>query len=416
MTLILSGTDGLSDVDGSAATPAIRGTDANTGIFFPAADTIAFAEGGAEVARFDSSGNFGIGTTSPADMLDVKGNARVGQGQVVATSTVGAVGIYSGITSGSGNAQLKFFGKSVDNTGLTYELGRISGGSFGTYGIDGGLSFSTALNNGSNVLTLSERMRLDASGNLLVGATSAISKLTVQGSSDVRATVNESSASVRVDTLAQSGGQGGVGTQSNHRFFFMTNGTERATFDTSGNFLVGTTSASAKLTVVANNASANGSAYIQNDTGTSGSGVLYTNFSNASATTSSYYFLVARNGGGATYVLRADGTMTFSSDVRLKKNIVSSNGYLSRLNQLRPVSYQWNYQKEDDETTSLGLIAQEVEQIFPNLVLEESFVEGEEARKSVKYSELPMMLLKAIQEQQAIITTLTARISALESA
>ena len=49
MTLILSGTDGLSDVDGSAATPAIRGTDANTGIFFPAADTIAFAEGGTEV-------------------------------------------------------------------------------------------------------------------------------------------------------------------------------------------------------------------------------------------------------------------------------------------------------------------------------------------------------------------------------
>jgi len=180
--------------------------------------------------------------------------------------------------------------------------------------------------------------------------------------------------------------------------------------------LVGTTSASAKLTVVADNASANGSAYIQNDTGTSGSGVIYANFSNASATTSSYYFLVGRNGGGSTYVLRADGTMTFSSDVRLKKNIVSSNGYLSRLNQLRPVSYQWNYQKEDDETTSLGLIAQEVEQIFPNLVLEESFVEGEEARKSVKYSELPMMLLKAIQEQQALITQLQADVAALKGA
>ena len=57
MTLILSGTDGLSDVDGSAATPAIRGTDANTGIFFPAADTIAFAEGGVESMRLDSSAN-----------------------------------------------------------------------------------------------------------------------------------------------------------------------------------------------------------------------------------------------------------------------------------------------------------------------------------------------------------------------
>lgn len=111
MSLILSGTDGLSDVDGTAATPAIRGTDANTGIFFgtdiigfseggveaarinadsqfvaaagtaalpvitttgdvntgiffPAADTTAFSEGGAEAMRIDSSGNVQIGTTS----------------------------------------------------------------------------------------------------------------------------------------------------------------------------------------------------------------------------------------------------------------------------------------------------------------------------------------------------------------
>jgi hypothetical protein len=64
MTLILSGTNGLSDVDGDASTPAVRGTDANTGIFFPAADTIAFSEGGAEAMRIDSSGNLNIGTNS----------------------------------------------------------------------------------------------------------------------------------------------------------------------------------------------------------------------------------------------------------------------------------------------------------------------------------------------------------------
>jgi hypothetical protein len=111
MSLILDGTNGLSDVDGSAATPAIRGSDANTGvffgadiigfseggtecarfnadaqfvaaagtallpvitttgdvntgIFFPAADTIAFAEGGAEAMRIDSSGNLLVGQTS----------------------------------------------------------------------------------------------------------------------------------------------------------------------------------------------------------------------------------------------------------------------------------------------------------------------------------------------------------------
>jgi hypothetical protein len=54
--LILDGSNGLSDVDGTAATPAIRGTDTNTGIFFPAADTIAFSEGGTEVMRIDSAG------------------------------------------------------------------------------------------------------------------------------------------------------------------------------------------------------------------------------------------------------------------------------------------------------------------------------------------------------------------------
>jgi hypothetical protein len=66
MTITINGTTGIAGVDGSASTPAVQGADTNTGIFFPAADTIGFAEGGAEVARFDSSGNFGIGVTAGA--------------------------------------------------------------------------------------------------------------------------------------------------------------------------------------------------------------------------------------------------------------------------------------------------------------------------------------------------------------
>jgi hypothetical protein len=72
MTVTINGTTGVAGVDGTAATPAIQGNDTNTGIFFPAADTIAFAEGGAEVARFDSSGNLGIGTSSPSARFDVR--------------------------------------------------------------------------------------------------------------------------------------------------------------------------------------------------------------------------------------------------------------------------------------------------------------------------------------------------------
>lgn len=56
MSLILSGTDGLSDVDGSASTPAIRGTDTNTGIFFPTANTVAASTDGTERMRITSGG------------------------------------------------------------------------------------------------------------------------------------------------------------------------------------------------------------------------------------------------------------------------------------------------------------------------------------------------------------------------
>lgn len=81
---------------GSAATPALSTTgDTNTGMFFPAADTIAFAEGGAEAMRIDSSGNVGIGTSSPGSALDVKGTLRL------SGSTSGYVGLAPAAAAGS---------------------------------------------------------------------------------------------------------------------------------------------------------------------------------------------------------------------------------------------------------------------------------------------------------------------------
>jgi hypothetical protein len=58
MTVIIDGTTGISGVDGSASAPTLVGSDTNTGIYFPAADRIGFAEGGVQVGEFDSSGNF----------------------------------------------------------------------------------------------------------------------------------------------------------------------------------------------------------------------------------------------------------------------------------------------------------------------------------------------------------------------
>ena len=72
LTVALNGTGQVIVNAGAVGTPTIAPTgDTNTGIFFPAADTIAFAEGGAEAMRIDSSGNVGIGTSSPGTALQL---------------------------------------------------------------------------------------------------------------------------------------------------------------------------------------------------------------------------------------------------------------------------------------------------------------------------------------------------------
>jgi hypothetical protein len=78
MSLILDGTDGLSDVDGTAATPAIRGTDTNTGIFF-GSDIIGFSEGGAEVARFNADAQFVVAAgTALLPVITTTGDVNTG--------------------------------------------------------------------------------------------------------------------------------------------------------------------------------------------------------------------------------------------------------------------------------------------------------------------------------------------------
>jgi hypothetical protein len=155
MSLILDGTNGLSDVDGTAATPAIRGTDTNTGIFFPAADTIAFSEGGTEVARFDSSGNLGIGITTPFSKLSVSGG----------------IASVAGSTSGSGTLKLGDPTDSLPYVGVYRSAAAAinTQGNFLNLGGYDGIAFAVGP---TQLSGQTERMRIDSSGNLLVGTAS----------------------------------------------------------------------------------------------------------------------------------------------------------------------------------------------------------------------------------------------------
>jgi hypothetical protein len=91
------------------------------------------------------------------------------------------------------------------------------------------------------------------------------------------------------------------------------------------------------------------------------------------------------------------------SDVSLKENIVDAT---PKLNNLLGVKIR-NYNLKGDSTKQLGVVAQELEEIFTAMV--ETNTEG---LKSVKYSIFVPMLIKAIQEQQTQIEALKAQIGA----
>lgn len=174
MAITINGTTGIAGVDGSASTPAVQGTDTNTGIFYPAADTIAFAEGGAEVARFDSSGRLGVGTTSPSYVVDAAGTSpRI---NVAAASTS-----YSGYRTANTSGNFQFV--IDDSTGSSFlgtAYARILYSS-GAYP----LLFAT---------NDTERARITSGGLMLLGVTSTLggqtAYLTTRGTaSDVGITV-----------------------------------------------------------------------------------------------------------------------------------------------------------------------------------------------------------------------------------
>ena len=284
----LSATGITTVAAGSAALPAIVSTTgtADTGIWFPAADTVAASTAGTERLRIDSSGNVGIGTSSLSYKLEVNGTINIANGSSV----------------GWGNQQTTITGSTATNV----------------------MQFYTAA---------VERMRIDASGNLLLNQTS--------GNADAKFSVNAGSTDASPCIDFRKGSATTTTAQVFTRFF---------------------TSAGAVAT------------------------------------------------GSITANGVSSATFTAYSDKRLKENIVDLPSQLSNIMALRPVEFDFKGY-ENGEGHQLGFIAQEVQEIYPDLI-------GEGTDGMLTLSDMnknDARLIKCIQELKAIIDTQATRIAALEA-
>jgi len=247
---------------------------------------------------------------------------------------------------------------------------------------------------------------VNASGNVGIGTSSPAYKLHVVGG---QARVDVSSAGTSLVCLGTGSNfqvdhaTSGFATllNSGGGLAFSANGAERMRIDSSGNVLVGKTSVADNVPGIA----------ITPTNGTFAGTLRFVK-------TVSGGINALLNYHNGTYVggINFDNTSTAfptSSDVRLKKDIVEAGSASEKIDAIRIVAHGW---KHDDAVVDFGIIAQELYEVMPRAVVKGDDGEEVETTWGVDYSKLVPMLIKAHQEQQAIITDLKARIEVLEGA
>jgi len=178
------------------------------------------------------------------------------------------------------------------------------------------------------------------------------------------------------------------------------------TVTTAGRLLIGTTTSiltGGDNAVLAVQADLTGGNFAMGINSSAGGQVAYINFIRQNTQQG---YIYSPSGGGTIYLT--------SSDYRLKENIAPMTGALEKVAQLKPVTYTWKQSGEDAQ----GFIAHELQEVFPDAVVGKKDAlgkDGKPAYQSIDTSFLVATLTAAIQEQQAIITDLKARIETLEN-
>lgn len=354
-----------------------------------------------EKLRITEDGNVGIGTSSPSAKLHAHNGAD--SDIVILATGLDATGEYFGAGVNGSNIVITAGSSSTDNTNLV---------------------FRTASSG-----TEAERMRIDSSGDLQLG--SSIGNGTYNGS--INAVANKSTGAI-IKTRNGDGNKhwmvigdsnieyGSIGLTSptgtgllqiqgeSGTVFTRSGGSESMRLESSGDVRIGISSAAITGTecyTFANRQEGNNLA-------------LYTT-GNASFYSIDMWNLVGgtcnqvlfRSGGSGTAVGSITSTgntatqYNTSSDYRLKENIQPLANGLERLQQLKPVQFDWKSSGE----TSEGFIAHEVQEVFPEAVSGEK--DGEDMQ-GMDYGRITPLLVKAIQEQQVLIEQLQAEVALLK--
>ena len=436
-----------------------------------------------ERMRLDSSGNLGIGTSSPSAKLNVAGSAATNTKLIDCTGTTTG-GMYQRFTNTGGGLVL-----GIESSAGGYLI--TGSGAYESAISSNNTSMNFSTNNGSSI-----QMRLNSSGNLGIGTSSPVTTLDVTGIATVRNNsaafnttpntnygLNFQAASTGVTyiTSYSSGGSTSLA--------FATNSggaaaVEAARFDSSGNMGIGTSSPSTfgKLAVTAasgvignfestqsatnanllnlNATQTNSSAGIrfQINSGTTAQARIQCNgdgaivFQQTSSDTermridSSGYLLVGYTSSNGAYKLQvnsqifATSSTIATSDGKYKENVQTLDGALDLVKALRPVQFSWKQHPVhafDTTTPTVGFIAQEVQQVladkpYLNSIIksnecviepEEKDEEGNVTKEAVKEEFLGIaegnmiaLLTKALQEQQIMIEQLKTEVSALKGA
>jgi hypothetical protein len=394
------------------------------------------------------SGSTVLNLPATSGTIQASGAGYTTNGVAYATSATGLAtssalsfnGAQLGVVNGAGSAILKLDGTSAPEIDF-YSSGVIKSYIYAP-------STSLQLNTlGSNPIIFLpnevEGMRLTSTG-LGIGTSSPSTKLHINNASATATYLRAENTNGYALFGVDSSGNAYAGAETNDAFGLVTNGTYRLYIEAGGNIGIGTSSPSERLDVggfvkstgftvsgtnVCTIASSNANSYVLVLSSTNATPlseyIQSLRFTASAPNNTSARFLEGGDTGGDRFVFRSNGGLAnYSandvnlSDRREKINFAPAGSYLDKICAIPVQTFNYIDQNlEQDGGLTLGVVAQDVQAVAPELVMENNWAGKDETPKmrlSIYQTDLQYALMKCIQEQQALITTLTERITALE--